>query len=105
MQAFEQSNWEENLATPGSILTEPHYRDENFKFCETFETFYKFSEIIEKIKNKKTSFLENYKNFSSHIQKQDSQPLRVPSQYPTTGLRSSTFWKFLKSKFLKIQPK
>ena len=104
MQGFEQSNWEEKLATPGSTLTESHYRDENFKFCETFETFYKFSENFEK-KIKKTSNLENYKNLSSHIQKQDSQPLRVPSQYPTTGLRSATFWKFLKSKFLKIQPK
>ena len=36
LQGFEQSNWEAKLATPESTLTEPHYRDENFKFCETF---------------------------------------------------------------------
>ena len=34
-------------------------------------------------------------NLSSHIQRQNSQPLRVPSQIPITGLKSSKFWNFL----------
>ena len=38
LQGIEQSNREAKLATPESILTEPHYRDENFKFCEIFYT-------------------------------------------------------------------
>ena len=43
---------------------------------------------------KKMSYQENYKPLSSHYERQDSQPLRVPSQYLTTGMRSSTFWNF-----------
>ena len=61
----------------------------------------KFSEKLWK-KNKKTSYLENYQKLSSHIQRQALQLLRVPSQCPTTELRSSTFCNFLKFKFLKI---
>ena len=33
-----QFYWEAKFATPESTLTEPHYRDENFKFCEIFYT-------------------------------------------------------------------
>ena len=47
-------------------------------------------------------YLENYTDLSSQNKRQDSQPLRVLSQYPTAGLRCSTFWNFLKLKFLKI---
>ena len=35
---FEQSYLEAKLATPGSTLTEPHYKDRYFKFWETFQT-------------------------------------------------------------------
>ena len=36
---------------------------------------------------------------SSHSQRQDSQPLRVPPQIPITGLRASKIWIFFTSKF------
>ena len=36
LQKFEQSYLEANFATPESTLTEPHYTDNNFKFCEIF---------------------------------------------------------------------
>ena len=38
LQDFEQSFLEAKFITPESILTEPRYRYENFKFCETFYT-------------------------------------------------------------------
>ena len=38
LQGFEQSKWDAKLATFESTLTEPHYRYENFKFCEIFYT-------------------------------------------------------------------
>ena len=44
IQGFEQSYWETKFATPESTLTKPHYRDDNFKFCEIFYT--KLSEKI-----------------------------------------------------------
>ena len=36
LNEFEQSYLEAEFATLGSNLTEPHYRDENFKTCKTF---------------------------------------------------------------------
>ena len=36
LQGLEQSYFETKFATPGKTLTEPHYRDENFKFSEIF---------------------------------------------------------------------
>ena len=38
-----------------------------------------------------------YKDLRSHIQRQDSQPLRVPSELPTTRWRSSKFLNIFKS--------
>ena len=55
----------------------------------------KFFENFFKKNPKKTSYFENYKDLSSHIQRQNSQPLRVSSQIPITGLKSSKFWNFL----------
>ena len=40
-------------------------------------------------KSQKTSYLENYKDSSSHIMGQDFQPLRQLRQPPTTGLGAS----------------
>ena len=50
-------------------------------------------------KSQKTSYLEN---LSSHIWRQVSQSLRVPSQFHTTGLRSSKLFNFLNLSFWNI---
>ena len=42
-------------------------------------------------KSQKTSYFENYKDLSSHIWRQDSQPLIVLWHNPTTGLGTSRF--------------
>ena len=55
-------------------------------------------------KSQKTSYLENYKELSSHIWRQDSQSVKVLWQHPTTRLGISNFerkiikifWNFLK---------
>ena len=115
LKGFEQSYFEAKLASPKSTLTKPHHRDANITFCETF--IISFLKNFEKKHPKETSYLENYqklsreltrklpeienyKDLSNHSQRKYSQPLRVPSQYPTTGMRSSTFWNLLK--FLNI---
>ena len=101
LKGFELSYLEIKVATLEIFLREPHYRDGNFKFSETFiskfsEKFFQYLSSRKKILKK--SYVENYKDLSSHIQRQDSQlPLRVPSQFPIIGF--SKFWKFLKSKF------
>ena len=38
LYGFEQPYWEAKFANPGSILTEPHYRDENFEFGKFFKS-------------------------------------------------------------------
>ena len=64
---------------------------------------YKFSENFLKT-SQKTSYLENYKELSSHIWRQDSTSVKVLWQHPTTRLGISNFerklikifWNFLK---------
>ena len=36
LQGFEQSYLAAKFVIPESTLTEPHYRDGNFEFCEIF---------------------------------------------------------------------
>ena len=51
LHGFEQSYLAAKIATPKRTLTEPHYRDGNFKFIEVFIS--KFSEKIWEKKSKK----------------------------------------------------
>ena len=96
LQDFEQSYLEAKFLTPESTLTEPHYRDENFKFCETFYTWV-YWKILKKPKNRKIS--KTTKIWAATWRGKIRNPLRLPSQIPITGLRSSKFWNFLTFKF------
>ena len=84
-KGFERSYLEAKFTTPDSTLRKPHYRDGHFLYLSSGKNF-SISKVWEKIL--KASYLENYKDSSSHIQRQDLQPWRVPSQFLTTGLRS-----------------
>ena len=74
LQRIEQSYLEARFAIFESTLTGPNYMVGNFRFLKTDNNL-SFLRIFEK--SQKTSYLENYKELSSHIWKQDSQFLRL----------------------------
>ena len=92
LQGFEQSYLLARFVTPQSNLTALNYKVENFKFWNLIlKKSYKFSKNFSK-KLQKT-YLENYKDLSSHILRRDSRSLIVLWQYPSTGLGISDFLK------------
>ena len=102
LQGFEQSYLEAKFTTPESTLKAPHYRDGNFKFYKKNYTQVLLKKILKNdISRKVESFEQTYLG-------KICNPMRVPSQIPITGLRSSKFWTFLTSIFfffLKISEK
>ena len=95
LQGFEQPYSQAIFATAQNSSRFPAT---GLRFSKIWIFLYRFFlKIFEKIP--KTSYYENYTDLSSHIWRQNSQQLNVPSQYPTTGLRSSRFWNLIKSKF------
>ena len=83
LQRIEQSYLEARFAISESTPTGPNYRVGNFRFLKTNHNL---SFQINFEKSQKTSYLENYKELSSHIWRQVSQSLRLLRQDPTTGL-------------------
>ena len=75
LQRIEQSYLEARSAIFEITLTVSSYRVWNFRFCEK-KINISFLKFFLK-KSQKTSYLENYKELSSHIWRQDSQSLRV----------------------------
>ena len=93
LQGFEQSYLEAKFTTPESTLKAPHYRDGNFKFYKKNYTQVLLKKILKNdISRKVESFEQTYSGKICNL-------MRVPSQIPITGLRSSKFWTFLTSIF------
>ena len=102
LQRIEQSYLEARFAIFESTLTGTNYRVGNFRFLKN-NFILNFLKIFEKITKK--SYLENYKELSSQIWRQESQSLIVLWQYPTTGLGISDFAKKINITFLKTLKK
>ena len=79
LQGFEKSYSEARLATHVITLTFTKSRLIFQNFCTS-------------------KFLKYYKDLRTEIWRQDSQPLRVPWQHPTTVMKISNFVKFSKFK-------
>ena len=89
-------NWRPNLQPLRLLWQPPNYRLGNSNFEKKINLI--FRKIFLK-KLQKTSYLENYKNLSSQLVRQNSQLLRVPWQSLITKMIISSFVKFFIPKF------